>query len=331
MSGSHRASSQRRRSAGPPSADLPGGADAPGPRQLSRGRRRKARKRRGALSATSFALLMAGAAGWFGFGPGGVLAAHGHGGALPKSTPDLPPTTLDDVPAPADGTTAARPDTGGISGASASAAPSPAASGQAADGSYAALPGLGAAFTARIPAETSQVVLATGANKNSSDTTVTLWTRTPDGRWHPGATWAAHNGYSGWTTDHNVGDLRSPIGVFTLSDAGGLKADPGSKLPYHQDSDFVAAGKGFTGETLAGSFDYVIAINYNRVPGSSPLDTREPLGSAKGGGIWIHADHGGPTHACVSVSEEHMAELVRTLDPAAHPVIVMGDAASLAA
>lgn len=44
----------------------------------------------------------------------------------------------------------------------------------------------------------------------------------------------------------------------------------------------------------------------------------------------MHVDHGGPTHGCVSVSAVHMIELLRTLDPADHPVIVMGDAASLA-
>jgi L,D-peptidoglycan transpeptidase YkuD (ErfK/YbiS/YcfS/YnhG family) len=199
-----------------------------------------------------------------------------------------------------------------------------------ADGTFAAIPGLGPTFAAKIPSGAAQVVLASGADKNSSTTTVTLWSRTPDNRWRPGASWPAHNGYSGWTSDHNVGDLRSPIGVFTLSDAGGLKSDPGSKLPYHQDSGFTAPGTGFDGEPLAGAFDYVVAIDYNRVPGSSPLDPREPMGAGKGGGIWLHVDHGGPTHACVSLAEDHMAELVRTLDPAAHPVIVMGDTASLA-
>ncbi|MFE3906359.1 L,D-transpeptidase family protein [Streptomyces sp. NPDC059153] len=57
--------------------------------------------------------------------------------------------------------------------------------------------------------------------------------------------------------------------------------------------------------------------------------TGQDLGASKGGGVWLHADHGGPTHACVSLPEKDMKELLRTLDPALHPVIVMGDAASL--
>jgi L,D-peptidoglycan transpeptidase YkuD (ErfK/YbiS/YcfS/YnhG family) len=49
----------------------------------------------------------------------------------------------------------------------------------------------------------------------------------------------------------------------------------------------------------------------------------------RGGGIWLHVDHGGPTHGCVSIAEEHMKELLLTLDPDLHPVVVMGDARSL--
>jgi L,D-peptidoglycan transpeptidase YkuD (ErfK/YbiS/YcfS/YnhG family) len=74
----------------------------------------------------------------------------------------------------------------------------------------------------------------------------------------------------------------------------------------------------------------VIAIDYNREPGTSPLDWTRPLGAGRGGGIWIHVDHGGPTHGCVSIAERHLKDLLRALDPALHPVVVMGDHASLA-
>ena len=50
----------------------------------------------------------------------------------------------------------------------------------------------------------------------------------------------------------------------------------------------------------------------------------------RGGGIWLHVDHGGPTQGCVSLSRAHMRALLRTLDPGRHPVVVMGDAARLA-
>jgi L,D-peptidoglycan transpeptidase YkuD (ErfK/YbiS/YcfS/YnhG family) len=198
------------------------------------------------------------------------------------------------------------------------------------DDSVAVITGLGPKTRAAIPAATRQVLVASGKAKDSSDTLVTLWTRTGNGRWHPGAVWAAHNALRGWTAGHHSGDLHSPIGVFTLSDAGGFDADPGTRLPYHHSADFRAGGVGFDGEPLDTAFDYVIAIDYNRVPGTSPLDGTQPLGAGRGGGIWVHVDHGGPTHGCVSISAAHMVDLLHTLLPADHPVIVMGDRGSLA-
>ncbi|NUS15909.1 MAG: L,D-transpeptidase family protein, partial [Streptomyces sp.] len=191
------------------------------------------------------------------------------------------------------------------------------------------LPGVGPRMLARIPGNSRQVVVVTGRGIDSADASVVIYAWA-DGGWRPGATWAAHNARDGWTGDHHGGDLRSPIGVFTLSDAGGLRPDPGTKLPYHHSGGFHIGGRGFDGEPLAGSFDYVVAIDYNREPGTSPLDWTRPMGAARGGGIWFHVDHGGPTHGCVSISEQHMKQLLATLDPALHPVVVMGDAASLA-
>ncbi|WP_308271672.1 L,D-transpeptidase family protein [Kitasatospora sp. SUK 42] len=299
---------------------VPAAAPVVGARTAARVNRRKAKKKRhGKAVMAGTALLVAATAGWYAVGQDGAkpgLAAADGPGPEGVSKPDQP--------APAQGAVQAAADRQ-------SAAPAAERSQTRADGSLAAIPGLGAAFTAKIPAETTQVVVATGQGKDTDRNAVVLWTRTPEGRWLAGETWQGHNGKNGWTTDHNEGDLRSPIGVFSLTDAGGRNSDPGSRLPYDKDASFVVSGTGFFGDQLAGSFDYVVAINYNRVSGSSPLDPRRPMGSKKGGGIWLHVDHDGPTHGCVSIPEDKMAQLIRTLDPAAHPVIVMGDATSLAA
>ncbi|MFJ9693383.1 L,D-transpeptidase family protein [Kitasatospora sp. NPDC101183] len=298
-----------------PEPAAPGGS-----RAAARGHRRKAKKKRqGKAVMAGTALLVAAAAGWYTVGqddarPG--LAAAGGPAQDSTSRPDR-----------------ATPEPAAVQAADARQA-QPAAAGRSqtrADASVAAIPGLGPAFSAKIPAGTNQVLVATGQDKNTDKNSVVLWTRTPEGRWLAGETWQGHNGKNGWTADHNQGDLRSPIGVFSLTDAGGRLDNPGSKVPYDKDPSFVVSGTGFFGDQLAGSFDYVIAINYNRVAGSSPLDMRRPMGASKGGGIWLHVDHDGPTHGCVSIPEDKMAQLIRTLDPAAHPVIVMGDTVSLAA
>ncbi|MFH9765726.1 L,D-transpeptidase family protein [Streptomyces microflavus] len=193
------------------------------------------------------------------------------------------------------------------------------------------IPGLGPLTRAEIPEEARQAFVVTGEDEDANRSSAVLYSREdPAEGWAPAAgPWDAHNGMEGWTDHHVAGDLRSPRGVYTLTDAGGRLPDPGALLPYDEHPRFAVDGEGFFGEPLEGSFDYVVAINYNRTEGVTPLDRTRPLGLERGGGIWIHVDHGGPTQGCVSIPEERMEQLLRTLDPALNPVIVMGDAETL--
>jgi hypothetical protein len=73
-----------------------------------------------------------------------------------------------------------------------------------------------------------------------------------------------------------------------------------------------------------------VAIDYNRVPGRPPSDPTRPLGLAAGGDIWIHVDHASATSGCITVSEDAIEALLRWLSPASHPMIIMGDRATVA-
>ncbi|MGY5077652.1 hypothetical protein ACWIGX_11275 [Streptomyces nigrescens] len=190
------------------------------------------------------------------------------------------------------------------------------------------IPEVGPALRSRIPAASRQVVAVYGAGVNSADATVVLYDKGAKG-WDRKGSWDAHNGRRGWTVNHHEGDKRSPVGVFTLTDAGGVLPDPGAKLPYTHSSAFTPPS--YWAKSTRHDFDHVVAINYNRVKGTSPLDPTRPQGQSKGGGVWLHLDHGGGTSACVSVSKSGMRALLRALDPARHPVVVMGDKAHLAA
>ncbi|MFD7662671.1 L,D-transpeptidase family protein [Streptomyces sp. NPDC059788] len=190
------------------------------------------------------------------------------------------------------------------------------------------VPGVGAKLRARLPKDTRQVVAVYGKGADSPDATLALYTKAAAG-WERTASWPAHNGRKGWTTDHHEGDLRSPVGVFGLSDAGGVLPDPGAKLPYTHASAFTPPP--YWEKKTRHDFDHVIAVDYNRVPGTSPLDPTRPQGQKKGGGIWLHLDHGSGTSGCVSISKAGMVALLRTLDPQRHPVVVMGDTAHLSA
>ncbi|MET7453118.1 hypothetical protein ABZT03_14710 [Streptomyces sp. NPDC005574] len=188
------------------------------------------------------------------------------------------------------------------------------------------IPGVGDRLRRRIPTGSRQVVAVYGEGRDSAEATVVLYTWRGSG-WEGGRGWAAHNGKKGWTVDHREGDRRSPVGVFTLTDAGGVLADPGSRLPYTRSAAFAAPRR--WARAYWHDFDYVIAIDYNRVKGTPPNDPTRPEGPSKGGGIWLHMDHGSGTSACVSLSETAMRHLLRTLDPALRPVVVMGDRAAL--
>ncbi|MFF6996650.1 hypothetical protein ACFY93_17095 [Streptomyces sp. NPDC008313] len=188
------------------------------------------------------------------------------------------------------------------------------------------IPDVGARLRKQIPADSRQVVAVYGAGRNSADSTVVLYTKNGS-TWDRTRSWEGHNGKKGWTTDHTEGDKRSPVGVFTLSDAGGVLGDPGARLPYTESASFQAPH--YWAKSYWHDFDYVIAIDYNRVKGTSPNDPTRPQGQSKGGGIWLHMDHGSGTSACVSLPKSGMRYLLRTLDPDQHPMVVMGDEADL--
>ncbi|GAV40672.1 hypothetical protein Saa2_03567 [Streptomyces acidiscabies] len=190
------------------------------------------------------------------------------------------------------------------------------------------VPDVGPGFLKRIPAASRQVVAVYGDGRNSPDATAVLYIK--QGRtWQKESSWPAHNARKGWTTDHHENDGRSPVGVFTLTDAGGVLKNPGTKLPYTRSGAFETPS--WWQKPYRHDFDYVIAIDYNRIKGTSPSDPTRPEGEKKGGSIWLHMDHGSGTSACVSLSKAGMEHLLRTLDPAAHPVVVMGDRAGLKA
>ncbi|MEU6812668.1 L,D-transpeptidase family protein [Streptomyces sp. NPDC046831] len=191
------------------------------------------------------------------------------------------------------------------------------------------VPGVGARLWQRVPADTRQVVAVYGESEDSPDSTLVLYEKRGS-QWELTAGWPAHNGKQGWTTDHRMGDERSPVGVFTLSDAGGVLPDPGTRFPYLQDEQAFTSPY-YWDESHWHDFDYVIAIDYNRRRGVPPDDPTRPQGEAKGGGIWLHLDHGNGTLGCVSVPKEAMERLLRTLDPKQNPVVVMGDKANLMA
>lgn len=174
-----------------------------------------------------------------------------------------------------------------------------------------------------VPAASSEAVIVRAPSLSSTTNTVSLWTRTA-GRWHQtGTGMLGHNGERGWSAHRTAGDLRTPVGVYSLTYAGGRLPNPGTKEPYEYSPSYFHTAGHFLGHNTFGVFDYVVAIDFNRVPGSPLSSTTQPHGVRPGGDIWLHVDNGAPTLACVTVPRRDMVTILKWLNPSQHPVIVL--------
>lgn len=136
------------------------------------------------------------------------------------------------------------------------------------------VPGIGRRLYARKPEASRQVVAVYGKGRESAESEVVLYLRQGIG-WHRAGSWPAHDGRRGWILDHHENDKRSPVGVFTLSAAGGTFADPGSRLPYDHDIYAYAFPREWPA-AYRHDFGHVVAIDHNRVPGAPPRDAAPP-------------------------------------------------------
>ncbi|MFD6357762.1 L,D-transpeptidase family protein [Nocardia tengchongensis] len=128
---------------------------------------------------------------------------------------------------------------------------------------------------------------------------------------------------------------RSPAGIWPLTEAFGIAADNGTRLPYRRvtTSDWWVSDTGSryynthyrcapgscpfdesAGEDLGAAgpaYDHAVVIDYNR----------SPVVPAAGSAYFLHVGDGHPTAGCVAVPASDLDALMRWLDPARGPVI----------
>jgi L,D-peptidoglycan transpeptidase YkuD (ErfK/YbiS/YcfS/YnhG family) len=148
--------------------------------------------------------------------------------------------------------------------------------------------------------------------------------------------WAANLGYRGLAVPgtKREGDGRTPSGTFGFDFFFGTAPSPGVRFAYRQvtgpsivwDDDPASprynewvderqADAGANPEPMDRDPVYrygaVVAYNESRTPG---------LGSA----IFLHVSSGGSTAGCISLPEDELLQVLRWLDPAQQPRIVLG-------
>lgn len=192
------------------------------------------------------------------------------------------------------------------------------------------IPGVKTSYAAKISTATNQVILVRGKKKRSSYNNVEYWQRSA-GCWGLVRKVSGRNGYAGWSTKPTDGSGLSPIGVYSLTDAGGRRPNPGTALPYHYGPQSYAKFGYRMNNKPVQVFDYVVAVNFNRYIGTPPRDERRPNRKIRDGGIWFHVNGAGATRGCVSVSLNNAAWTLRWLNPGEKPMIIMGPSSTLKA
>jgi L,D-peptidoglycan transpeptidase YkuD (ErfK/YbiS/YcfS/YnhG family) len=177
---------------------------------------------------------------------------------------------------------------------------------------------------------------------NAASTTATLFTFENDGSgWYQVfAPMPAVDGVNGWIPGpaRHEGDGATPEGMYAIgSTMYGTQPDPGTLFPYHQlvcgdwwDEDSSSAGYNTFQHVPCGSEpsfagdSEALWTEGNAYPSMAVIDFNTPPTGPIGSGIFLHADIGAPTQGCVSLPYSDLIQVLTWLNPARHPVVVMG-------
>ncbi|MGH3733084.1 MAG: L,D-transpeptidase family protein [Acidimicrobiales bacterium] len=176
-----------------------------------------------------------------------------------------------------------------------------------------------------------QVITVEAATPLSQVAVLRTWRLASDGRYAqefaPIEAWVGINGVR--RTREGLG--RTPVGVFTLTQAFGNEPDNGTRLPYVRVvpddwwdenpaslqynqlvSSPVSPGGGSENLYYAGvAYAHAVVINYNT----------NPVVKGAGSGFFLHVSFGAPTEGCVAIPEGDLDRVMRWLNPKSHPLI----------
>ena len=185
-----------------------------------------------------------------------------------------------------------------------------------------------------------QLITVDAPSASSTTATLTSWENDGSGWYEALAPMPAVNGANGWlpAPSRIEGDNTTPEGIYPIgSTMYGTEPDPGTQFPYHQlvcgdwwDEDsssptyntFEHVPCGTTPAFAASS--EALWTEGNAYPYMAVIDFNTPPTGPYGSGIFLHADVGQPTAGCVSLPLSDLVAVLDWLNPALHPVIVMG-------
>jgi L,D-peptidoglycan transpeptidase YkuD (ErfK/YbiS/YcfS/YnhG family) len=191
----------------------------------------------------------------------------------------------------------------------------------------------------------TQLVTVVAVNRRSTQGVLRLWRKS--GRcWRAvDGPWTAYLGRNGVSERKREGDKTTPAGAFGIQPVMyGVGPNPGVRYayrrivcgdwwvedpasPYYNRFKHVRCGAKppfrITSEDMSRSpisYRHLAVIDYNT----------HPIVPGRGSGIFLHISAtGSPTLGCVSLSRPQLVTVLRWLDPAASPLIVIGTAAKI--
>lgn len=202
-----------------------------------------------------------------------------------------------------------------------------------------------------------QLVTVTSDRWSNTRASLSAWRKRADG-WHRvRGPVTVRLGWNGWVVARNrrQNSGTTPAGRFTMPRAFGNRADPGTKLRYTHSGNndvwpyeprdpatyniyqpFQAATShwrsGYKERIASYGYEYAysVVLGFNLPSGvhwskrRHQFVARETAHTGRGGGIFLHVQRSKYTAGCVAGPLRDVRWMVRWLDPALHPRIVMG-------
>ncbi|WP_203928918.1 L,D-transpeptidase family protein [Virgisporangium ochraceum] len=187
-----------------------------------------------------------------------------------------------------------------------------------------------------LPSGTRQLVLVTTDSFSSNTARLATFTRSGD-RWVPAfPAMQARIGSAGFADRKVEGDLKTPTGVYSIGGTMyGIQPNPGVRYGYHRvvEDDWWNENPATSGYntfehgpnpggasealwTFTPQYRYFAVVNYN-----IPVVSASP---PRGSGIFLHVvNPGKATAGCVSLAEQDLLTVLRWLDPASAPRMVL--------
>jgi L,D-peptidoglycan transpeptidase YkuD (ErfK/YbiS/YcfS/YnhG family) len=191
----------------------------------------------------------------------------------------------------------------------------------------------------------TQLITVVSARARSTTGSLRLWRKSGECWIAVDGPWTSHLGRNGVSETKREGDMTTPAGAFGIQPVMyGVGPNPGVRYRYHrivcgdwwvEDSrspfynrfHHVRCGTKppfrITSEDMSRSpisYRYLAVIDYNT----------HPIVPGRGSGIFLHISASGrPTLGCVSLPRAQLVTVLRWLDPAGSPQIVIGTAATI--